>query len=173
MRLIALVLLTSAVACAQNDDVAAAARANKQQAGNATQEASAKVYTNDELGYGNPADNEKAAARNKEIAKLPKEKQDKSKQIVQQILQQRAQVARLQEHLDRLQKVANERAALEMPPPLTRDECRKEPEQCENRRAFANDLSKTQTQLDTAKKKLDELQDSARKAGYPASVFDP
>lgn len=169
MRLIAVLLLASAVACAQQDDVAAAARANKQPG----QDSHAKVYTNDDLGYGNPSDNQRTDATNKEISKLPRDKQDKARQIVQQILQQRAQVARLQDHFDRLQKIESERANLETPPPLTRNECSKEPERCENRRAFANDLSRTEKQLDAAKKKLDDLQDSARKAGYPPRVFDP
>ena len=171
MRLIAAVLLASAFACAQQDDVAAAARANKQD--QQSQTSSAKVYTNDDLGYGNPRDNDRAAARNKELARLPKDKQDKAQQMVRQILQQRAQVARLQEHYDRLQEVAAARANLETQPQLTPAACAQAPEQCENRRALASDLIRTQKQLEAARKKLDDLQDSARKQGYPPGVFDP
>lgn len=169
MRLMVVFLLASAVACAQQDDVVAAARANKPQ----TQSASAKVYTNDDLGYGDPADNNKPEPKKGDLSKLSREKQDKTRQIIKQILQQREQVAKLQTHFDKLQQVQAERASLELTPQLTPAECTREPEQCETRRASATDLARTQKQLEAAKKKLDDLEDSARKAGYPPSVFDP
>ncbi len=175
MRWMALVLLTAALACAQaqqDDDVAAAARANREQQKN--QSAPAKVYTSDDLGSATPAETKKqAAAREANVAKLPREKQDKARQIIKQILQQREQIAKIQAHLDKLQAIEKERGNLETPPALTTQECAKEPERCENRRAFANDLGRTEKQLEAAKKKLDDTQDSARKAGYPPSVFDP
>ncbi len=174
MRLIAVVLLTSAVACAQQDDIAAAARASKEQ--QKSVKPAAKVYTNDDLGTAAP-EKENAAAkekvREKELAKLPPQKQDRAKQIVKQILQQREQIAKLQEHYDKLQAIQAERDQLKTPPPFTTQECANEPERCEARRAFANDLGKTQKQIEAAKKKLDDMEDAARKDGYPPSVFDP
>jgi hypothetical protein len=171
MRVIALLLLTSAVACAQQDDLAAAARANQQQQKPAP---ATKVYTNDDLGAADVHGDEKpAAATDKEIAKLPRDKQDRARQMVKQILQQRAQIAKIQAHLDKLQAIQADRDQLKTPPPMTTQQCADEPERCETRREFANDLGRTERQLTAAKKKLDDLQDSARKAGYPPGVFDP
>ena len=171
MRLIALLLLASAFACAQQDDVAAAARANKQ---NSPPDSSApkKVYTNEDLGYGNPKDNEKKTeAKRKEEPKG--KKPDRSKQIIQQIHQQREQIARLEDHLDKLKKIQAERSTLETPPAMTPELCTSQPERCESRGAFFNDLRNTQRQLDAAKKKLSDIQEQARKDGYPDSVTDP
>ncbi|MBZ5646059.1 MAG: hypothetical protein LAN37_02415 [Acidobacteriia bacterium] len=168
MRLLAVVLFLSAVAFAQGD-VAAAARANKDQKEN--QPPPKKVYTNDDLGYGNPSDNKPDRAI--DVSKVPRDKQDKARLAARQILQQKQQIARLQEHFDKLQKIQSERANLQTPPQLTRAECSKEPERCEGRRAFASDLDRTQKQLDAAKKKLDDLQDAARKQSFPRSVYDP
>src|SRR5512140_3130228 len=170
MRLIAVLLLTSAIAGGQQDDLAAAARASKEQQKTAP---ATKVYTNDDLGYADPASNDKAAARDRDLAKLPRDKQDKARQIIKQILAQREAVAKLQAHSDKLQDIQSERDQLKTPPPLSVQECAAEPERCESRRAFLNDVTRTQHQLEAAKKKLDDLEDSAHKAGYPPSVFDP
>ncbi len=171
MRLFALLLLASAFACAQQDDVAAAARANKQdsQPDNA---ASKKVYTNDDLGYGNPKDNDKKTeAKKKE--ELKGKKPDRSRQIILQIHQQREQIGRLEDHLDKLKKIQAERSTLETPPAMTPDLCTSQPERCESRGAFFNDLRNSQRQLDAARKKLADFQEQARKDGYPDSVADP
>ena len=169
MRLIAAVLLASAVACAQSDDVAAAARANKQ---NQPGQSTTKIYTNDDLGWGNPKENEKKAAK-KEEPKKPLPKPDRSKQIIQQIHQQREQITRLSDHLDKLKKLQAERSALETPQAMTPELCTSQPERCESRGAFFNDIRNTQRQLDATKKKLSDIQEQARKDGYPDSVVDP
>ena len=173
MRLIAVVMLASIFACAQEGDVAAAARANKQ---NQPQDASAKpvkVYTNDDLGYGNPKANEKKPEPARKETPKPRQKPDRSKQIIQQIQQQRAQIARLEDHLARLKKIQGERAALTTPQTMTTDLCAAQPERCESRGNFNNDIRGTQRQLETARKKLSEIQEAARKDGYPDSVVDP
>ncbi len=168
MRLIVVFLLASAFACAQQDDVAAAARANKDQ--KKDQSASKKVYTNDDLGYGNP---DGKPGRSVDVSKVPKDQQEKARQAARQILMQKQQIARLQEHFGKLEKIQSERANLETPPQLTPAECSKEPERCEPRRAFAQDLTRTEKQLDAGKKKLEDLQDAARKQGFPRAVYDP
>jgi hypothetical protein len=168
MRLMLVLLLVSA-ACAQQDDVAAAARANKDKKQN--QAPAKKVYTNEDLGYGNPSDSK--SDRDIDVSKVPREQQGKARQAAQQILQQKQQIARLQEHFDKLQKIQAERANLQTPPQLTPAECSKEPERCEGPRAFTQDLSRTEKQLESAKKKLEDLQDAARKQGFPRSVYDP
>ncbi len=169
MRLM-LVLLLAAAACAQQDDVAAAARANKQQKQNQSQAQPKKVYTNDDLGYGSA---DSGSGRNIDLSKVPKAQQDKARAAVRQILLQKQMIARLQEHFDKLQKIQTERANLETPPLLTPAECTKEPERCEPPRAFTQDFTRTEKQLDSAKKKLDDLQDAARKQGFPRTVYDP
>ena len=166
MRLIIVLLLVSA-ACAQ-DDVAAAARANKEQKQNQTPPK--KIYTNDDLGYGS-ADG--SAGRPVDVSKVPKDQQDKARAAARLILLQKQQIARLQEHFDKLQKIQSERANLEMPPQLTPAECSKEPERCEGPRAFTRDVSRTEKQLDAGKKRLEDLQDAARKQGFPRTVYDP
>ncbi len=173
MRWMALVLLTTAFACAQQDeDVAAAARANLQQ--KQKQTTPAKVYTNDDLGSTAPARaKEPSGAGDSDIGQLARNKQEKAKQIIRQILQQRERIAELEAHLDKLQQIESERGKLETPPPLSARDCANEPERCETFRAFAADLGRTQKQLAVAQEKLDDMQDSARKAGYPPSVFDP
>lgn len=169
MHLIVVLLLASAAVCAQQDDVAAAARANKDQ--KKEQPAPKKVYTNDDLGYGNTNDN--SSGRGPDLSKLPRDKQDKARAAARQILLQKQQIVRLQGHFDKLQAIQSERANLETPPQLTPAECSKQPERCEGPRAFTQDLVRTERQLDSARKKLDDLQEAARKQGFPRSVYDP
>lgn len=169
MRTLIVVLLLSFAASAQS--VADAARANRQQQQQQQQGPPPKVYTNDDLGKGDVSTG--GGNGNIDVSKVPKQKQDQARTLARQILEQKKKVATLQAHLDRLQQIQSDRDKLETPPAITAKTCADDPEMCEGKRQFAMDLARTPKQLADARQKLADLQDSARKQGYPETVWDP
>lgn len=159
-------LLVSVLALGQS--VVDAAHANKQQQATAP---GTKVYTNEDLaGTGATKDAAPpAAAHAAGAAKMTPE----GREIAGRIRAQKKRVASLQAHVDRLGQVAAERAHLDTPPPLTPALCDQQPERCEGRRAFAMDLQRSPRQLDEARQKLEQMQEAARKRGFPESVWNP
>ena len=155
--------------------VADAARANQQTRPGDT--AHNKVYTNDDFaGSSAPAKGDSPAdvvisgktapaGEPKVVAQL--------QSLREQVLQDKQQVAKLQQHLDRLEKVESAQASLSMTGPLTPQVCASEPERCEGKRQAAADLTRTRQQLATAQQKLQDLQERLRKQGYGSYIWDP
>lgn len=159
-------LLLSVLASAQS--LADAARSNKQQP---TASQGTKVYTNEDLS--NPGAPKDAAAPAAAHSGRPAKITPEGREVAGRIRAQKKRVATLQAHVDRLGQIAAERAHLDTPPPLTPALCDQQPERCEGRRAFAMDLQRSPRQLDEARQKLEQMQESARKRGFPESVWDP
>lgn len=155
--------------------VADAARANQQTKPGDT--ARVKVYTNDDFaGSPAPAKDDShgdTAASGKTAPDGQQKIQSQLQSLREQVLQDKQQVAKLQEHLDRLEKVESAQASLSMTGPLTPQVCASEPERCEGKRQAAADLARTRQQLATAQQKLQDLQERLRKQGYGSYIWDP
>lgn len=164
----------SSAQMASGQSVADAARTNQQTKPGDV--AHLKVYTNDDFA-GSPApakDDSRADAASGKTAPAGHQKADAQLQSLrEQVLQDKEQVAKLQEHLGRLEKVESAQASLSMSGPLTPQVCASEPERCEGKRQAAADLTRTQQQLATAKQRLQDLQERLRKQGYGSYIWDP
>ena len=153
--------------------VADAAHTNHQT--KAGDNAHVKVWTNDDFSASSaPTKNDpQATAIGKAVPDSHAKTDTQAQSLRAQVLQEKEQVAKLKEHLDRLQKVASDRVTLTMTGPLTPQVCALEPERCESQRQAAADLTRTQQQLASAQQKLQDLQDKLRKQGYGANIWDP
>ena len=169
-RLAAAVLALSLGAGAQT--AADAARASQDKT---TQNPPKKVYTNDDIGSSSSGSTSDTSF---DIDKAPKpqnakQKEDLGKKISADILKQKKNLTTLQAHLDKLNQIAAERAKAEDTTVPSVEVCTKEPERCEGKREFLNDLTRTNTRLTAAKQKLEDTQEKARKMGYPSAIWDP
>ena len=165
----------SAAQMASGQSVADAARANQQTKPGDV--AHLKVYTNDDFAGSSASAKDDAHADTVTAGKVAPTGQPKADAQLQglreQVLQDKQQVAKLQEHLGRLEKVESAQASLSMSGPLTPQVCASEPERCEGKRQAAADLTRTQQQLATAQQKLQDLQERLRKQGYGSYIWDP
>ncbi len=167
--LLAVLLLAFA---AQAQSAADAAHASQDKS---AQNPSKKVYTNDDISTSSSGSQSDASF---DIDKAPKpqnaqQKEELGKKITADVLTQEKQLKTLQAHLDRLNKIQAERAKAEDTTVPSVDVCTNEPERCEGKREFLNDLARTNTRLTAAKQKLEETQEKARKMGYPSAIWDP
>ena len=161
--LLLLVLLMSA---ASAQSVADTARAGQTE----PHKKAAKVYTNDDLAG---SDQKTETHRKKTGSSAPEGLSADAKQMRSKILKQKAELSKLDSHIKKLEAIQAEQASAKLTPQVTAETCAAEPERCETRRQVFLDLARSKRQREDAQKKLDSLQDEARKKGYDPPVFDP
>ena len=169
-RYLVLAVLLGSLAHAQS--AADAARASQDKT---AQNPPKKVYTNDDISTSPSASQSDSSF---DIDKAPKpqnakQKEELGKKISADILKQKKNVTTLQAHLDKLNQIQAEREKAEDTTVPSVEVCTNEPERCEGKREFVNDLTRTKTRLTGAKQKLEDTQEKARKMGYPSAVWDP
>ncbi len=153
-------------------DAAQKERARKQQQPSST---TPKLYTNDEIDTGRhdasptatPLSSKtvKPANSSAQGSKTDKKWEQASVQWKEKILRQKQTVKVLQDQVDKAQASLHPASTAGLYSNVTPPSYRQQQRQ--------NQLDNQQQRLATEKKKLDDMQEAARKLGYGSAIFDP